>query len=169
MTEHLSGRVVAPDDAHAYWNRGALWTVCLSADQTHGAFTLLEQLMPEGNAPPPHVHERATEGFYVIEGEIDFTVDGKTVHAGPGTSAWIPPNTEHSFVITSPEARILNFYLPGGFDDRLDYFATPAGARTLPPPDFRDANDQARAAAYRDRIRDLHEETPIGDWTEPGS
>jgi len=23
MTEHLSGRVVPPEDAHAYWNRGA--------------------------------------------------------------------------------------------------------------------------------------------------
>ena len=159
--------VVAAENAPAYWNRGALWTVCLAAGQTDGAFTLLEQLMPEGNAPPPHVHERATEGFYVIEGNIDFTVAGDSFHAGPGSSAWIPPGTEHTFVVTSPTARVLNFYVPGGFDDRLPYMATPADARTLPPPDFRDSVDETHVAAYRDRLRDLHEETPTGEWIEP--
>lgn len=161
--------ITQPAEAPAYWNRAAVWTVCLAAGQTDGALTLLEQLMPEGNAPPPHVHERATEGFYVIDGEIDFTVGGDTTHAGPGATAWIPPNTEHTFVVTSAQARVLNFYLPGGFDDRLPYMGTPAPARTLPPPDFRDTTDETKVAAYRDRLRDLHEETPVGEWVEPGS
>ena len=158
-----------PDDAPAYWNRAALWMVRLAADQTEGSFTLLEQLMPAGNGPPLHIHERATEGFYVIEGEIEFTVAGETIHARPGATAWIPLGTPHSFTVASPQARALNFYLPGGFDDRLAYLATPAAARTLPPPDFHDVTNETKVAAYRDRLRDLHEETPVGKWQEPGS
>ena len=39
-----------------------------------GVFTMMEQLMPIGNGPPPHVHERYHEVFYIIEGEIEFQV-----------------------------------------------------------------------------------------------
>lgn len=167
--EHLPPQITAPDAAPAYWNRGALWTVLLAADQTQGALTLLEQLMPGGDGPPTHVHERAAEGFYVLEGELQLTIDGRTLTAGAGAAVWIPPNTPHSFNIVSQQARVLNLYSPGGFDDRLGFLATPAETRTLPPPGFQDSPDHTRPEAYQNRIRDLHEETPIGEWVEPGS
>jgi hypothetical protein len=53
-------------------------------------------------------------------------------------------------------------YNLGGFDDHLQFTAAPATQRTLPPESFKDSHDQAAEHAYRDRIRDLHQETPIG-------
>jgi quercetin dioxygenase-like cupin family protein len=156
--------IVTPSDqAPSYWQRDALWSVLLPGQATLGQFTLLEQLMPQGNGPPPHVHERMAEGFYIIDGEIDYLVEHDTIHAQTGTAVWIPAGTIHGFTVTSKTARVLNFYTPGGFDDHLPYVAAPATKRTLPPDGFNDAHDPQAEAAYRDRIRDLHQETPVGD------
>ena len=155
--------VTLAGDAPAYWERGALWEVLLSGQATLGQFTLLEQLMPEGNGPPPHVHERMAEGFYVLDGAIDVSVEGETVHVETGAALWVPPGVAHGFTVTSETTRVLNFYNPGGFDDRLPFTATSATSRTLPPPGFRDAHDPAAEERFRARIRDLHQETSLGD------
>lgn len=124
--------------------------------------------MPRGGGPPPHRHERMSEGFYVIDGEITYRLEGveEPIVAQPGAALWIPPDTEHSFEVTSETARALNFYTPGGFDDHMPYIATPATERTLPPTGDEPYNDPARRqvvsdarAAYLERLRDLHEET----------
>lgn len=39
----------------------------LPADVTSGEFTMLDQTMPYGTGPPPHVDERYDEGFYILE------------------------------------------------------------------------------------------------------
>ena len=155
--------VTAADEAPGYWSRDALWSVLLSGEATVGQFTLLEQLMPEGNGPPPHVHERFAEGFYVLQGAVDFTLRDEMVRAQQGAALWIPPGTPHGFTVASETARVLNFYTPGGFDDRLPYLANAATTRTLPPEGLEDPHDLEAEAAYRDRIRDLHEETPLGE------
>lgn len=139
----------------------------LAADQTQGAFTLLEQLMRQRSGPPTHVYEREAEGFYILDGELEVTIDGHTATAAAGATIWIPP--AHCTPSTSlPASRVLNLSLPGGFDDRLAFFATPAAERTLPPEGFEDHQDAASGQAYQHRIRDLHEETPVGEWVEPG-
>lgn len=153
--------VVTPyADAPAYWSIGILWNVLISGDQSFGNFTLLDQTMPEGAGPPSHMHERAHEGFYILEGEITYTLgpDGETIVAGPGAGVWIPPGTPHAFKVTSGPARALNFYTPGGFDDQFPYLATPATEKTLPPEDLAPISAGKRDE-YLSRIRDLHQET----------
>jgi hypothetical protein len=62
----------------------------------------------------------------------------------------------------SDTARVLNFYSPGGFDDHLSFTAArPPNARCRPEW-FEDSHDLAAEHAYRGRIRDLHQETPLG-------
>ncbi len=151
--------ITAADQAPSYWLRDALWSVLLSGQATLGQCTVLEQLMPQGNGPPPHVHERMGEGFYIIDGTIDYLVEEQRIHTKTGAAIWIPAGTVHGFTVTSETARVLNFYTPGGFDDHLPYVAAPATARGLPPTGFQDAHDPQAEAAYRDRIRDLHQET----------
>lgn len=154
----------------AYWYRGTLWNVLMSADQTLGEFTLLEQTIPAGFGPPPHVHERQAEGFYVLSGELELVVgpDEEVVRAGPGSAVWVPKSTRHGFrVVSDEDARVLNFYAPGGFDDHLPYFGVPATAQTLPPADLgvsvldreRTATSQERREAYLQRLADIAEGT----------
>jgi quercetin dioxygenase-like cupin family protein len=65
--------------------------------ETNVAYALWEALVPPGGGPPPHVHSREEEGFYLLEGEITFTVDGERVVANTGTFANMPVGTPHSF------------------------------------------------------------------------
>lgn len=154
--------------APSYWQRGILWDVLMSADATAGEFTLLEQLMPEESGPPAHRHERASEGFYLLEGEVEYTIgeldDVRLARAG--NAVWIPKGTKHAFRVVSRTARCLNFYTPGGFDDHLPYLAVPAASHSLPAKDVDAAVDPMRRhvnseknASYLNRLRDLQEET----------
>jgi quercetin dioxygenase-like cupin family protein len=156
--------VTAYADAPAYWSIGILWNVLISGDQSFGNFTLMDQTMPEGAGPPSHMHERMHEGFYVIEGQITYTVgpNDEQITAGPGAAVWIPPGTPHAFTVTLGPARALNFYTPGGFDDQFAYLATPATHKTLPPDDL-PARNPDQKDTYLNRIRDLHQETMLSD------
>lgn len=157
-------------DSPAYWYRGTLWDVLMSADQTRGEFTFIEQLIPAGAGPPAHVHERQAEGFYILAGTIEFVVgsDDEVVRAGPGSAVWVPKSTRHAFrVVSDEDARVLNFYTPGGFDDHLPFYGVRATARTLPPADLgvsvldreRAGASQERREAYLQRLADIAEGT----------
>ncbi len=43
----------------------------------------------------PHTHDDHTDSFYVLEGEVEFTVGDDTVRAGPGTVLSAPPGARH--------------------------------------------------------------------------
>jgi len=154
----------------AYWYRGGLWNVLMSADQTVGEFTFMEQIIPAGAGPPAHVHERQAEGFYVLSGELELVIghDDDVMRAGPGSAVWVPKSTRHAFrVVSDEDARVLNFYTPGGFDDHLPFYGVEATAQTLPPADLgvsvldreRQGTSQKKREDYLQRLADLAEGT----------
>ena len=68
---------------------------------------------PGGPSPPPHVHRRHVESFYVLEGEMTFTAGGRELRAPARTWVQIPPGTPHTFAFTGPgEVRFLNLHTP---------------------------------------------------------
>jgi quercetin dioxygenase-like cupin family protein len=69
----------------------------------------------------PHVHDAHTDSFFILEGEVEFTIGDETVRAGPGTWVAAPPGVRHGFSIPGPNrARILNIQAPGaGFIGRI--------------------------------------------------
>jgi quercetin dioxygenase-like cupin family protein len=67
---------------------------------------------------PPHDHDDHVDAFYVLDGEVRFTVGDETIVAGPGTLVAAPPNTRHGFAGVGGTARVLNFHAPdAGFSD----------------------------------------------------
>ena len=56
------------------WHLGSLTTNLAEKRDTNGAFCLVEGTLAPGNEPPPHVHSREDELFYVLEGEFDVYV-----------------------------------------------------------------------------------------------
>lgn len=125
---------IASDDAPAFWLMGNLWIILVDGEKTGGRFTLIEQLMPQGTQPIPHVHHFTDEWFYIIEGSMDAVVNGQTVTVKTGGTLWIPRDTEHSFLVTSPTCRVLNGYEPAGVEQMMMHLAQPATSRELPPP-----------------------------------
>jgi mannose-6-phosphate isomerase-like protein (cupin superfamily) len=72
------------------------------------------------DGPPPHAHAAEDDSFYILEGELTFTVEGEEVVAGPGTFVLVPPGVEHTFANRGDlEARFINVHAPAGFDLRL--------------------------------------------------
>ena len=69
----------------------------------------------------PHVHDDHVDSFYVLEGEIEFTLGDELVRAGPGTFVGAPPGARHGFAIPGPDrTRFLNIHAPGaGFIGRV--------------------------------------------------
>ena len=52
--------------------------------------------MPLGIGPPPHRHDW-DEAYYVLDGEVDFEIDGQPVKSRAGDFNYLPRNTVHSF------------------------------------------------------------------------
>ncbi len=124
---------VSDRDAPAYWLADDLWVVLATGEQTGGRYSVVEQWMPEGSGPPPHVHAFEDEAFFVMEGEMTLEVGGEPLVAGPGSLASVPRNTVHSFKVTKGPAHVLNYYTPAGFEQAIMGCARPAESRTLPP------------------------------------
>lgn len=116
---------------------GDVYRFLATGDETEGKYALMEALVPPGGGPPPHVHRREEEGFYVLEGEIVFTVNGERVVATAGTFANMPIGTPHSFKNESDKpARMLISMAPSGLEEMFFEVGVPLkeGATTAQPP-----------------------------------
>ena len=116
---------------------GDVYRFLATGEDTNGKYALWEALVPPGGGPPPHVHSREEEGFYVLEGEITFTVNDKKIVAKAGTFANMPIGTPHSFRNESGRpAKMLISVAPAGLENMFFEVGVPLteGATTAVPP-----------------------------------
>ena len=110
--------------------------------ETGGTMTVLETVVTPGDGPPLHVHVRADEAVYVLEGEVDFRVGDDVSHNRPGSFVFIPRGIPHAFEnVGGEEARMLLVFTPSGIE-RLFELAAASGATS--------AHDDAWADAARE-------------------
>jgi glyoxylate utilization-related uncharacterized protein len=98
---------------------------------------LFEATVGPGGGPPPHVHSREEEGFYILQGEITFTIDGERVFATAGMFANMPIGTLHSFKNESSQpAKMLIGLAPAGLEKMFLEVGLPLpeGSTTALPP-----------------------------------
>jgi mannose-6-phosphate isomerase-like protein (cupin superfamily) len=76
---------------------GDVYRFLATGEETDGRYALWEALVPPGGGPPPHVHSREEEGFYVLEGEITVTIGDQRLVATAGMFTNMPVGTPHSF------------------------------------------------------------------------
>jgi quercetin dioxygenase-like cupin family protein len=129
---------------HSVWYNGALMTFLATGEDTHGQFGLIEAVGRRGGDAPPHIHHREDEIFYILEGEIAFSVNDRTIKGTPGTMVFLPRDVRHSFTIESEQYRMLILVTPAGFEGWFREFSVPAPAMTLPP-----ANEPAYGEVQR--------------------
>ncbi len=78
-------------------------------------------IRPRRHGPELHAHAGEDDAFYMLDGELVFTVDGDEVVAGAGTFVLVPPGVPHGFANRGDEvARVVNVHAPAGFDVRLE-------------------------------------------------
>ena len=65
--------------------------------ETGGSLTIVEEASDPNGGPPPHIHEREDEAFYVLEGTYEFRIGDKTVTAQAGHFLFGPRGVLHGF------------------------------------------------------------------------
>lgn len=116
---------------------GDVYRFLATGEETDGKYALWEAIVPPGGGPPPHVHSREEEGFYILAGEITFQVGDKRIVARAGTFANMPVGTPHSFKNESGHpAKMLISVAPAGLEKMFFEFGVPLadGATTALPP-----------------------------------
>ena len=73
-----------------------------TGEGTNGRYAVWEAVVPRGGGPPPHVHSREEEGFYVLEGEIAFTVNGEKIEGGDREAPGVRPEVRDRDPATAP-------------------------------------------------------------------
>ena len=88
---------------------------------TSGNYDLvLAETPPQVPGPPPHSHNTYKEFFLIIEGEMEFMVNGEVKVLKAGDSLDVLPNTLHTFSNKSDKpCKWINIHSPKGF---LDFF-----------------------------------------------
>ncbi|MEO1331550.1 MAG: cupin domain-containing protein [Pseudomonadota bacterium] len=92
-----------------------------SAADTGGAYALMEDNLKPQFALGLHLHRQHAETFYILEGAVDFHVDGDWMTAETGACLHIPPGVPHACLVSNPDVptRMLMVFQPAGFDQYL--------------------------------------------------
>jgi GNAT superfamily N-acetyltransferase/quercetin dioxygenase-like cupin family protein len=114
------------------WYKGILVSHLATEKDTGGAFDLVMSRMRSGTEPPPHIHEREHEVFYVLDGELEVYVAGEYFRASVGECVFLPARKAHAFKIASLEIRMLVMVTPGGFLNSISSMAMPAQKLDIP-------------------------------------
>ena len=136
--------VRTPAEGEATWFFNALMTTKANMAETGGTYSLTEHVVTAASNPPMHVQVDEDEAFYVLDGEIEFEVDGAVVTATPGTFAFVARGAAHRFSVLTETARMLVICSGKPTNNLEDFFlgmGEPATERALPTPS---APDEAR-------------------------
>lgn len=149
--------VVEPDGGEPLWVAGHRITIKATAQDTGGAFGLVESRAPADAGPPLHVHHGVDESVWIVKGQVRWRCGDRDFTVGPGSFVLLPRGVPHTFqVVGDEEAVMLGLLTPGGSER---YFAdvgepaTPGVAPTPGPPDA----ETVRAADKR-----WHTESVVG-------
>jgi quercetin dioxygenase-like cupin family protein len=93
----------------------------VASEDSGGAYTVVEDNLKATFALGLHMHRTHAETFYILEGRLDFFVDGEWITADAGSCLHVPPGVPHACVVSSgvESARMLMIYQPAGFDGFL--------------------------------------------------
>ena len=94
----------------------------VSIHDTSGDYDLsIIETPPRVQGPPPHIHKRYKESFIIIDGEMEFFVNGEIKTLKAGEVLDISPNTLHTFENKGDKTcRFVNIHSPKGFRDFFD-------------------------------------------------
>jgi quercetin dioxygenase-like cupin family protein len=159
MESAMEARTLEPGTGERIWIASDTLSFKATADETGGAYTLIEVLAAPGGGPPPHIHDKEEETFYVLDGAFEILIGERVVRARQGAFALIPRGTVHRFrCIGDRPGRMLVLFTPGGIEGFFREAGRAAAVESPAPPV--DAAEIARteAAAPRYGLR-------VVDWS----
>lgn len=144
-----------PGEGTSYnWENDHIF-VKVAAPETGGAYTVVEDNLKSTFELGLHLHRYHAETFYILEGNIDFFIDGDWMVAGVGACLHIPPEVPHAVKVSDgcDNARMLMIFQPSGIDGFL------AELKQMTETDFA---DETVMAALQDKY-DIVQIGPVPD------
>jgi quercetin dioxygenase-like cupin family protein len=123
MSYNGGALVVQPDGAeHVPLPHGGGFRLLADASQTAGALGANRLTLGEGaDGARPHRHKLSSELFYVIDGTVEFFLDGALTAVSAGGLVVVPPGMPHAFgAAPDTTADLIAVLTPGV--DRFGYF-----------------------------------------------
>lgn len=106
------GKHSAPGEGNIYARKNEV-IVKIAGGDTDQTFEVVEENCGPGFQSRAHIHTKAFETFYVMEGSAEFKVGEEVYHGTKGSCVHIPPGVPHQ--VTSKEGvRMLMIYAPAG-------------------------------------------------------
>ena len=107
---------------------GETFVILLDGKQTGEKFTAFLSISLPGGGPGPHYHDHEDEWFYILEGQVDFFLDGTWTALSPGDCVYSPRGSVHGFKNnTDQPIRLFINITPSGiehfFSDAADEWA----------------------------------------------
>jgi quercetin dioxygenase-like cupin family protein len=96
-------------------------TIKATGAETGDSFYLGEAVLEPGfPGPPPHIHERLHDMFYVLDGSLTMRLGDQTTELLAGSFVCVPPGVVHTFSNASDSpVRFLNFNTPAGWENYM--------------------------------------------------
>jgi quercetin dioxygenase-like cupin family protein len=129
---------------------GDVYRILVSGKETDSKYAVVETIVAAGGGPPPHRHSREEEGFYILEGELTVTVDGRRETLSAGMFGNLPLGSVHSFKNEGTKTvRMLITVAPAGFEQMFLEVGQPLppGVTTAPPASKEDVDRLIQAAS----------------------
>ncbi|MGA2539355.1 MAG: cupin domain-containing protein [Terracidiphilus sp.] len=116
-----------------------VYTILGNSTHSNGVFIALLTEGPIGMPIPRHRHEKVTELFHCLNGQMEMFAGDGFIALDPGDFLHVPPKTAHSFQLKKHDTRFLGFVTPGDFEPFFRYLCVPFDGYRYPlvPPPFR--------------------------------
>ena len=135
LTATNQGYASAAGEGERLWIVGDTMTLKATGESTGGSLVFLENLTAPGGGPPPHIHSREDEFFYVLDGTFEIRIGEDVNSVGPGGFAFVPRGTIHNFRNTAETpSRIIVGFTPAGMDGFFRESGRPATDNGPAPP-----------------------------------
>ena len=106
---------------HALPFPNGFYRIIVRGNDTNNQFTIIEGLVYMNEGARLHYHMAEDEMFFIINGTLQFYVDGKQFCAPAGTTVYIPRNVSQSVRnINSKPAHVQILFAPSGRERYLE-------------------------------------------------
>jgi quercetin dioxygenase-like cupin family protein len=136
MTTSNQATIRNPTEGRTIAVVGDVYRFLAVGDDTNGKYAIWEAIILPGGGPPPHIHSLEEEGFYILEGEIAFSLGERRLVASAGMFVNVPIGILHSFKNeTTRPAKMLISVAPAGLEQMFFDVgqSVPTGTTTASP------------------------------------
>jgi len=137
IAAHAMKPIFSPNGtAPAVYGPGDVYNFLATGEETNNSFFQFEAIVPTGGGPPPHIHSREDESFYVVSGSLEIVLGDSTYQAKAGDFVFIPRGTVHRFRNLGAGTAIqLVTFVPAGMEKYFrEVFPPVVDRKALPPP-----------------------------------